>query len=594
MATSAQMRQQLVEALQLDLVGPGWDDVARRHERLPQPPSIWYTTGFLVPNTFQEEAGRPPEGDAPSFADQAGEDPSNDAAIRQEEREGDDDANGSQEESSSKRNWFPSSAGLSLIVEQGSRIEVTITWGDYEPPEKGSDDKGWSRTPRREVRPLTIDKLGPSPDIRLLLIHRLREVQALVGFTRFTPRTSSLGGLPIQSAKANRRAALATNPSWVPASENKGEGLFLEFEPATIEAWIASDPVQQRCSQFIEAFAHDWLQSRGLTTANFPFPGPASLLLHSLSHLLITERALDCGYGASSIRERIDARPLDPTQTGSNRYGILLFTSSSGSEGTPYRRSASGSTERCGPGLPSPWPTWIAVWWIVLRRAAINKHAKALIVDAGTPKGKALITSANFSETAQRHNTGLAAAAGLRQIGGLRRAPWKPRSAPGSPRSLYSPPRASRTASRPCAPFSSRRPWCCIWGRCRRRRPSARSISSPVASMPWMASRSGWATPCFCLRRLWCRSNAMRRSPMPVEALLQGPRLRRPGCGPRNRCRCGGAPLPLGRSRRYPGNHHKGASGMARKQLQDGVFAARSGPGSGCERVVQQPLTGPC
>jgi hypothetical protein len=48
----------------------------------------------LVHNTFQEEAGRSPEGDALSYADQAGEDPSNDAAIRQEE-------------SSSKRNWFP-------------------------------------------------------------------------------------------------------------------------------------------------------------------------------------------------------------------------------------------------------------------------------------------------------------------------------------------------------------------------------------------------------------------------------------------------------------------------------------------------------
>ena len=169
---------------------------------------------------------------------------------------------------------------------------------------------------------------------RVLLIHRLREVQALVGFTRFTARTSSLGGLPIQSATANRRAPLATNLSWVPTSENKGEGLFLEFDPATIEDWCASDPVRERCSQFIAAFENDWLESRGLTTTDFPFPGPAYLLLHSLSHLLITEMALDCGYGASSIRERIYARPLDPTQEGSNRYGILLFTSSSGSEGT--------------------------------------------------------------------------------------------------------------------------------------------------------------------------------------------------------------------------------------------------------------------
>ncbi len=169
---------------------------------------------------------------------------------------------------------------------------------------------------------------------RVLLIHRLREVQALVGFTRFTPRVSSLGGLPIQTDRANRRAPLATNLTWVPASENKGEGLFVEFEPATIEAWCATPAVQERCRQFTAAFEAEWLGSRGLTSSDFPFPGPAYLLLHSLSHLLITEMALDCGYGASAIRERIYARPLDPSQPGTNRYGILLFTSSSGSEGT--------------------------------------------------------------------------------------------------------------------------------------------------------------------------------------------------------------------------------------------------------------------
>jgi hypothetical protein len=168
---------------------------------------------------------------------------------------------------------------------------------------------------------------------RVLLIHRLREVQALVGFTRFTPRTSSLGGLPIQTNTANRRANLATNLTWVPTSENKGEGLFLDFEPATLEAWATAAVVQDRCRQYTNAFEGEWLASRGLTTTDFPFPGPIYLLLHSLSHLLITEMSLDCGYGASSIRERIYARPLDSTRQGSNRYGILLFTSSSGSEG---------------------------------------------------------------------------------------------------------------------------------------------------------------------------------------------------------------------------------------------------------------------
>lgn len=75
MATSAQIRQQLVEALQLDLIGPTTEHRGRLEERLPQPPSIWYITGFLVPNAFQEEAGRPAEGDQASSADLAGEEP---------------------------------------------------------------------------------------------------------------------------------------------------------------------------------------------------------------------------------------------------------------------------------------------------------------------------------------------------------------------------------------------------------------------------------------------------------------------------------------------------------------------------------------
>ncbi|WP_232826293.1 Zn-binding domain-containing protein [Cyanothece sp. BG0011] len=49
-------------------------------------------------------------------------------------------------------------------------------------------------------------------------------------------------------------------------------------------------------------------------------------MLHSFSHLLITAIALDCGYAASSIRERIYA--------GESGYGILLFTGTTGSEGT--------------------------------------------------------------------------------------------------------------------------------------------------------------------------------------------------------------------------------------------------------------------
>lgn len=86
MVTSAEIRQQLVAALRSDLIGPGWVDRARRHEQLSQPPSVWYTTGFLVPHVFQQEADRTGDEGQASYSDLAGEDESNDAANRLEKK----------------------------------------------------------------------------------------------------------------------------------------------------------------------------------------------------------------------------------------------------------------------------------------------------------------------------------------------------------------------------------------------------------------------------------------------------------------------------------------------------------------------------
>ena len=59
---------------------------------------------------------------------------------------------------------------------------------------------------------------------------------------------------------------------------------------------------------------------------NARFPGLPYVMLHTLSHLLITAVALECGYAASSIRERI--------YVGDAGYGILLYTASPDAEGT--------------------------------------------------------------------------------------------------------------------------------------------------------------------------------------------------------------------------------------------------------------------
>jgi hypothetical protein len=53
-------------------------------------------------------------------------------------------------------------------------------------------------------------------------------------------------------------------------------------------------------------------------------------MLHTFSHLLIRELALECGYNAASIRERIysDADSKDPMA------GVLLYTAAADSDGT--------------------------------------------------------------------------------------------------------------------------------------------------------------------------------------------------------------------------------------------------------------------
>ena len=48
MKTSVEIRNDLVDVLELDLVGPR-PGSANENEVLPQAPSRWYLTGFLVP-----------------------------------------------------------------------------------------------------------------------------------------------------------------------------------------------------------------------------------------------------------------------------------------------------------------------------------------------------------------------------------------------------------------------------------------------------------------------------------------------------------------------------------------------------------------
>lgn len=156
---------------------------------------------------------------------------------------------------------------------------------------------------------------------KVILVQRLREVMALVGFTRFEAAAPDTEG---ELDMGVRRADLARNVSWVPAVENRGEGIFLQFSRESIEAWLQRPAVVERAVQLRRGFAA-WKAEH--SSSSRQFAGPAYIMLHSFAHLLITTIALECGYPASSIRERIYALP-------NIGYGVLLYTGSSDSEGT--------------------------------------------------------------------------------------------------------------------------------------------------------------------------------------------------------------------------------------------------------------------
>ena len=67
------------------------------------------------------------------------------------------------------------------------------------------------------------------------------------------------------------------------------------------------------------------------------------MLLHSLSHALMTEIALDCGYPASSLKERVYALS-SPTAGGVwDRCGILIYTATAGAQRHIRRTGRNGA-----------------------------------------------------------------------------------------------------------------------------------------------------------------------------------------------------------------------------------------------------------
>ncbi len=156
------------------------------------------------------------------------------------------------------------------------------------------------------------------------LIHKVREVQALIGFSRLEP-------LDEESASENNKITAVNikedDTRWYPGYEVRGEGIFIEFDDDEIDIWRSNNKeISERVALLNDNYKKSYYGSKKEREISAKY-----LLLHTISHLLMKQLSFECGYNIASLKERIYcSEPAD----GRSMSGILIYTASGDSEGT--------------------------------------------------------------------------------------------------------------------------------------------------------------------------------------------------------------------------------------------------------------------
>lgn len=155
---------------------------------------------------------------------------------------------------------------------------------------------------------------------KVTLVHKLREVRVLTGFSRIEP---------VFSSKDEKFVSVKDDKDkWYPGYEIRGEGIFMEFDDDLIKQWHENHPeVEERAKSLSEKYRATYHAKNNPRIISAKF-----LLLHSIAHLLIKQLSLECGYGIAALRERIYC---DEKGKGSMPMsGILIYTANGDIKGT--------------------------------------------------------------------------------------------------------------------------------------------------------------------------------------------------------------------------------------------------------------------
>lgn len=151
------------------------------------------------------------------------------------------------------------------------------------------------------------------------LVYKLKETRALIGFSRLTHAYKTID-------EFKKQLSLNQSLDWVPAIETYSEGIFIKFNKERIDKWKKNESVLERCVMIADNFNRSFYgKNRNITSLN-----PEYLLIHTFAHLLIKELGKSCGYGSSSLKERLYVSK----EAQKDMYGVLIYTASGDAEGS--------------------------------------------------------------------------------------------------------------------------------------------------------------------------------------------------------------------------------------------------------------------
>lgn len=162
---------------------------------------------------------------------------------------------------------------------------------------------------------------------KVVLIHKLKEVRALVGFSRINAPDANIMEVDEVSSTSELIRPLK-DKNWYPAVEVRGEGIFIKLDGDIINRWISSNAEINNRANGVDKKYNKILTERSHSGRKI---NSKFLLLHTLAHIIIKELSFKCGYSSTSLRERIYCNSLD---TDYNMSGILIYTANGDSEGT--------------------------------------------------------------------------------------------------------------------------------------------------------------------------------------------------------------------------------------------------------------------